>query len=481
LIISDHPHVENAFPPVIAPGVKTELTLLGRNLPGGQAAPMWTTHEQPLEQTRVTITGPSDPRAAWRFDVRQHLASPSLSARGLQFFPEGWKHALNPVTLTLADAPVTLDQEPNDAADQAQPITLPTVIAGRFDRAGDADWFSFKGKANEVFTLDLLCERLGLPGDPFVIVFDDKGNELQTVDDHGINFNALAQFNRDPLGSFRVPKDGEYRVFVQERYRNGGARYQYVLRLAKAVPDFFPVAVHETPNEPSCPLIWRGGSAHLDICLNRREGNFPVTVEAEGLPKGVVCPPVLVSPQTQNGTLVLSAAADAPEWAGAIKLTAWSVIDGKRVEREVRGCQRRWAIANISTSVALRQICVAVGGQAPYAIKLPSEKATTPAGGSFEAKATLTRLWPDFKGKVQLNGLNLPPGFNMAATDIAADKTEAAIKINVAANVPPGEYTLVLRGDAQVPYHRDPKMTNRPNVRVADPSTPLIVTVTPKK
>jgi hypothetical protein len=278
-----------------------------------------------------------------------------------------------------------------------------------------------------------------------------------------------------------VPKDGEYRVFVQERYRNGGARYQYVLRLAKAVPDFFPVAVHETPNEPSCPLIWRGGSAHLDICLNRREGNFPVTVEAEGLPKGVVCPPVLVSPQTQNGTLVLSAAADAPEWAGAIKLTAWSVIDGKRVEREVRGCQRRWAIANISTSVALRQICVAVGGQAPYAIKLPSEKATTPAGGSFEAKATLTRLWPDFKGKVQLNGLNLPPGFNMAATDIAADKTEAAIKINVAANVPPGEYTLVLRGDAQVPYHRDPKMTNRPNVRVADPSTPLIVTVTPKK
>ena len=26
-------------------------------------------------------------------------------------------------------------------------------------------------------------------------------------------------------------------------------------------------------------------------------------------------------------------------------------------------------------------------------------------------KATVRRHWPDFKGKVQLNGLNLPPGF----------------------------------------------------------------------
>ena len=45
------------------------------------------------------------------------------------------------------------------------------------------------------------------------------------------NFNALAQFNRDPLGVFRFPSDGVYRLLVQERYRNGGPRYQYVLKL----------------------------------------------------------------------------------------------------------------------------------------------------------------------------------------------------------------------------------------------------------
>lgn len=481
LVISDHPHVENAFPPVVVPGAKTELTLLGRNLPGGKPAPAWITHDQPLEQAAISFAAPSDPLSALRFDFRRHFASPNLNARGMQFVPEGWKQPLKPVTLAYADAQVTLDQEPNDAPEKAQPIALPTVIAGRFDKPGDADWFTFKGKANDLFTVDLLCERLGLPGDPFVIIFDTQGNELFTADDHGINFNALAQANRDPQSTFRVPKDGDYRIFVQERYRNGGARYQYVLRLVKAVPDFFPVVVHETPNEPSCPIVWRGGSAHFDVCLNRRDGNFPVTIEAEGLPPGVVCPPVHISPQTQQGSIVFTAAADAPEWSGAIKLKAWAMIDKQRIEREVRGCQRRFPIANINTSVALREVCIAVRGQAPYAVKLPSDKLTVAAGGTLEGKATVTRLWPDFKGKVQLNGLNLPPGFGFATTEIAADKSEATVSFKVAANVPPGDYTLFLRGDAQVPYSRDPKATTRPNIRVADPTTGLNISVSAAK
>jgi hypothetical protein len=38
---------------------------------------------------------------------------------------------------------------------------------------------------------------------------------------------------------------------------------------------------------------------------------------------------------------------------------------------------------------------------------------------------------------------------------------------------------VAVRGDAQVPYNRDPAAANRPNVRVADPSTPMHVIVTP--
>jgi hypothetical protein len=477
LIISNYPDIENAFPAAIVPGAKAEFTLLGRNLPGGKPAPQWVIQDHPLEQLTWPFTAPKN-ASLDRFTFINHMPSPTLNMRGVQLWPEGFKHALNPVTLAWADLPLTLDKEPNDTLETAQPIALPTVVCGRLDRPGDIDFYSFTAKANDAISVDLMCERLDLPGDPFVIMLDAKGKELATFDDHGINFNSLAQFNRDPLGVFRVPADGTYRLFVQDRYRGGGPRYQYVLRLAKNEHDFYPVVFHETPADPSCPVVRQGGSAHYELCLNRRDLAGPVTVEAEGLPPGVKCPAVHVSPQGQFANIVFTAAADAPDWAGAVRLKAWATIDDKRVERPVRCAQRRWPIANISTSLEVREICLAVRSTAPYGIRLPEEKLTVSAGGTVEATARVTRHWPDFKGKVQLIGLNLPPGFAFDTTDIAADKDEATIKLKVAANVPPGEYSVVVRGNAQVPFTADPKVTTRPLVRVADPSTALTVTVT---
>src|SRR5262249_37147468 len=112
---------------------------------------------------------------------------------------------------------------------------------------------------------------------------------------------------------------------------------------------------------------------------------------------------------------------------------------------------------------------------------LPTERATVAAGATLEAKVTVHRHWPGFTGKVQLSGLNLPPGFRVAATEVPTGKTGATVKLTVAPNVPPGEYTVVLRRDAQGPFSRDPAATNRPLVRVADPSTPWTVTVTPAR
>lgn len=478
LIISNHPQIENAFPAAVPPGGgwQWELTLLGRNLPGGKSVPEWMVQDHPLEQLKVAFTAPENTH---RFAAINHMPSPTLNARGVQLWPGGLKDCLNPVTLAWADLPLTTEREPNDSPQAAQPLTLPTVVCGRLDRPRDIDWYSFTAKANDVIAVDLLCERLGLPGDLFVIVSDAKGKELATIDDHGVNVNALAQFNRDPVGVFRVPADGTYRLFVQDHYGNGGARYQYVLRLAKNEQDFYPVVVHETASDPTCPVVRQGGSAHYEFCINRRNLSGPVTVEAENLPPGVTCPPVHVSPQTQFANIVFTAAADAPEWSGAVRLKAWTTIDGKRVERPVRCAQRRWPIANINTSLEVREICLAVRSTAPYGIRLPAEKLTVAAGGTLEAKATLKRQWPDFKGKVTLNGLNLPPGFSLPTTDITADQDTATLKVRVAANVPPGEYSIAVRGDAQVPFAAGAKAVNRPLVRVADPSTPMTVVVLP--
>jgi hypothetical protein len=193
LVISNLPHIEQVYPMAIVPGEKTVLTLLGRNLPAGRLSG-WKTHDEALEQATWTLPPTASAGRLASFSFARHMPSASANARGTQVWP--FQNGLNPITLAFADAPITLDREPNDTAETAQPITLPTVICGRFDKPGDADWYRFIAKKGDSFAVDLLCERLELPGDPYVLVFDSKGIEIAAFDDHGINFNALAQANR---------------------------------------------------------------------------------------------------------------------------------------------------------------------------------------------------------------------------------------------------------------------------------------------
>jgi hypothetical protein len=480
LVISTRPYVESVFPLAMQPGETRTLTVLGRNLPGGKPFPGGKVLDSSLDQIVLPLSVPKDePGVSDRFDFLVHPSAPSVKMRGWQLIPKELSNSLTPITLARADAPVTLEREPNDSADTAQEIALPAVICGRFDRPGDSDWYTFSAKAGESIRVDLMCERLDLPGDPFVLISDDKGREVAQFDDHGISYNALALYNRDPFGTFNVPATGKYRLLVQERYGKGGPRYQYVLSLGKPVPDFYPVAFHETNPDPTCPLVRKGGSAFLEVCLNRRDFQGPVVLEARGLPPGVTCPAVHIGPGRQFANVVFTADAAAKDWAGDFRLEASALIDGKKVVRGVRAVQRRWPIANISTSRACRELCLAVRGEAPYSLRLPAT-ARCSAGSTIEVSVALRRSG-DFQGKVQVVGLNLESGFGLAPVEIPEGKGEATARLTVAGNVAPGSYTVGLRGNAQVPVRRDAKTATKTNIRVADPSTPLTVEVAAKK
>jgi hypothetical protein len=471
LVVSTRPLVESAWPPAVVPGKPAELTLLGRNLPGGS----WD--GRALEQLRWTFTAPASPPGP---GTLVHVAAQALNGRGFQCWSDKVADALGPVTLVPADGPVTLEHEPNDTPATAQALTLPALVCGRFDRPGDVDWYRFTAKANDVIAVDLLCERLGRPGDPVVILRNDKGEDVATFDDFGNNQDALTQASTDPAGTFTIPADGTYHLLVQERYHRGGPRYTYVLRVGKPRPDFYPVVFHEQPEGPLCPTVRQGGSALYQFCLNRRDGfDGGVTVEAEGLPRGLACPPVHVGPNTEFASVVFSAAADAPDWAGPLRLKAWATIDGKRLERPVACVQRRWDDnTQPGACRSCRLTCLAVRSMAPYGLSVPAAPLTVKQGGTVEAKVSLKRSWADFKDKVQVTAFNPPPGFEAETAEIAEDKTEGTVKLTVGGDVPPGTYSVVLRGEAQVPFNPDPKATDKPRVRVADPAPPLTVIVT---
>ena len=140
--------------------------------------------------------------------------------------PQGTSNALS---IHLADAPVILEQEPNNESAKAQQITVPTEITGQFQEKLDADWYQFTAKAGEVYAIEAYGQRLGKQTDPRFIVeqvtVNDKGEEsvkrLTDQDDvkttiGGDDFNTR---HRDPAWMLTVPADGAYRVMINDRYR----------------------------------------------------------------------------------------------------------------------------------------------------------------------------------------------------------------------------------------------------------------------
>ncbi len=85
---------------------------------------------------------------------------------------------------------------------------------------------------------------------------------------------------------------------------------------------------------------------------------------------------------------------------------------------------------------------------------------------------------------MQVTAVNIVPGLianNNQPLPIPAGKNEANVALNVGSNVPPGTYTLVFRGQAQVPVVRDARTKQKQNLALVQPSNPVLVTVLPRQ
>src|SRR5205807_7301488 len=113
--------------------------------PGSKPSP-WRVFDLSLDESRMTVKPPADvlDLGAYRFfeHPTDHSVLPTAATctlRGLQVRPKFGAAFANAQTLLVVDTPVSLEVEPNDAPEQAQPITLPAAVSGRFDRERDAD------------------------------------------------------------------------------------------------------------------------------------------------------------------------------------------------------------------------------------------------------------------------------------------------------------------------------------------------------
>jgi hypothetical protein len=475
LIVTDLPQVENVSPRAVQAGKPTMLTVYGRNL-GAMAKPSaWRVQDLPLDEAPLQTTPPPDVLTLGAYRFVEHPTGHSVLPTAATFTLTGYQAQ---VPLLVVDTPVTLEGEPNDAPEQAQAIQLPAVVSGRFDRERDGDWYTFEVAENGSYSFEVYCERIAGRADPYLVVMDEQGNRVTELDDFGPRINAFDGHLRDPSGQVNLTAKKKYRVLVQDRYRRGGARFQYVLTIRKPVPDFYAAIIHSQNPGPGGTTIRRGGAAYLDVILQQKEGfNGPVTLTAEGLPPGLHALPTTFS--DTRGSFVLWADADAAEWTGTVKLFATGKRGDSVLRREVRPYTRVWTDQGQNSSRPTRELGLAIRDTAPFGLRFETERVEIEAGKKAELRLKLERHWPDFKSSVTVLPLTFPNSLKMTSGAIAT--TDTVVTIEAQANARPGEYTLSVLGQAQVPFSKDPKAAMKPNTLVTLPARPVTVVVTPAK
>jgi hypothetical protein len=240
-----------AFPPGLAAKGETEVELIGPNVPPGKR---WKF--------------PASGEFAQQFVIAQDSVS------GLD------------VPAVASELREQIEAEPNDDRTKANPLAGGTTVNGRFETAGDADWFRITIAAGDTLWLETHAHRyLRSPVDTLLQVFDSQGKLLTENDDEPFEpgYESYHDFKTtDSKLHFKPPAAGDYFVRVSEQTGLNGARAIYRLSVSPALPDIrlthFPDAV---------PIWGPGSTAAVLVRIDRFAGcDDDVELSVEGLPAG---------------------------------------------------------------------------------------------------------------------------------------------------------------------------------------------------
>jgi hypothetical protein len=373
-------------------------------------------------------------------------------------------------------------------------------VAGRFDRAGDRDVYTFPAKKGEPLILELLAERVGGPNDVFLRVRDAAGKDLLgDLDDDQDSLHPVGFYSRSsdpPATRFTPPADGNYFAVVGAHDSGAvfGPRAGYRLRVRRPTPDFRAVVMARNKGQPEAPVVRAGGTTSVDVLVQRVDGFAgPVTLTAADLPPGVTAKPSLVGTGQRWGTLVLSAAASASEWTGPIRVICEARTDAGPRTREARPASVTWGTPRPQPNQPLvsrldKQLVLAVrpaAGDFRLSAAVTGGQLTVQPGTRVTLQVSAIRPRSDAKPgplTVTVEPTDPSPGTQAMTptsptTVIPADKTDGTVTLAVRSNLAPGRYAVVVRGTTPVADPRDPKAT----VTAAALADPIELTVLGKK
>lgn len=190
------------------------------------------------------------------------------------------------------------EAEPNDAAANAQQITVPSTIAGGIQKAGDEDRYTFTATKQKAYEIKVIAAQTGSPLDAWLKIENATGKEVARNDD--------AAGSRDPQLVWTVPSDGAFTVALGDVTHHGSAEFKYRLTISEAKPGVAGTsAAHSV-------AITAGKEAEIKVAVKRSNGfKTKLKLAAKGLPAGVAAPEVDVPDKDGEVSLKITAEASA--------------------------------------------------------------------------------------------------------------------------------------------------------------------------
>ena len=218
--------------------------------------------------------------------------------------------------VVVSDLDETVEAEPNDRIEQATPLAVPAAASGRFESAGDVDFYKLKMRKGERFSFRAASRTLGSPCDVRLSLRRADGSKVAESKVEGPTDAAL---------DATAPGEGTYYLRVEEITSAGGPALAYRLEAEPHRPTFALSLETDTINTSP------GGDFSLKVTCTRRDFGGAVTLSLRGLDP----PPTLEGatiPAGKNETqLKVKLPKDLPPGLRMIRVVGTATMDGREV------------------------------------------------------------------------------------------------------------------------------------------------------
>ena len=314
----------------------------------------------------------------------------------------------NPVHYAVDDLPELNEQEPNNDPARAQPVTLPVMVNGRIQQAGDGDIFRFEGRAGQEVVAEVYARRLDSPLDSLLRLTDATGQVVAWNDDHERKEMGLMTHHADSYLSVRLPRDGTYLVQVADTQRQGGEEYGYRLRIGPPRPDFALVAT------PAGLLVRPGPAALLQVYAFRKDGfDGEIEVVLQDAPAGCTLSGGRIPQGRSSVQMTVSITRQARAGAAPVWLEGRAQVGGETVARPVLPAHNMMQAFAYWHLVPAQELLVVTGdGRAGGMVELADPAPVRiPAGGTAQVQFRMARVAGLAQIRLELH--EPPPGITL--------------------------------------------------------------------